>query len=477
MSSPAQLSPTGRVASATRRTFRSLRVRNYRLWFIGQTVSLSGTWMQTTGQAWLVYRLTRSAWDLGLTAALQFLPILILGAYGGVIADRFDKRHVLMVTQVLFLVQALALWLVVATGVVQLWMVWTLAVTLGFINVFDNPARQSFAIEMVGGDDLANAVGLNSVIVNSSRIVGPAIAGVLLIFSHTVTSMSWIFLINAATFAAVLAALLLMRPAELHRPKRVRAGRGQVRAGLRYAWGKWELRVPLLMMAVIGTLAFNFSVLLPLFSGEVFHRGTGSTGAGGYGLLLSVMGVGALAGSLGVASRRRPRYRLLMIVTFAFGVFSLGIAVAPSFNAALILVVPMGAASVAFIALANTLIQLHSEAQMRGRVMALWAIVFLGSTPIGAPLAGLVAEHFGARVALGMGAVATLLAATYGTVALRRIRAEERREELAAAPDEPAAAAPFVDELPGEPEVGYEHRPPGMDAGRGPAPASAPRSA
>jgi MFS family permease len=477
MSTPAQLSPAGRVASATRRTFRSLRVRNYRLWFVGQTVSLSGTWMQATGQAWLVYRLTRSAWDLGLTAAFQFLPILILGAYGGVIADRFDKRHVLMATQVLFLVQALALWLVVATGVVQLWMVWTLAVTLGFINVFDNPARQSFAIEMVGADDLANAVGLNSVIVNSSRIVGPAIAGVLLIFAHTVSSMSWIFLINAATFAAVLAALLLMRPAELQRPKRVRAGRGQVREGLRYAWRKWELRVPLLMMAVIGTLAFNFNVLLPLFSGEVFHRGTGSTGAGGYGLLLTVMGVGALAGSLGVASRRRPRYRLLMLVTFAFGALSLGIALAPTFDFALVLVVPMGAASVAFIALANTLIQLHSEGQMRGRVMALWAIVFLGSTPIGAPLAGLVATHFGARAALAMGAVATLLAATYGTAALRRIRAEERREEMAAAPGGTAAGTPFDDELPGEPEVGYELRPPGMDAGRGPAPASAPRGA
>ena len=477
---PAALSPAGRVATATRRTFRSLRVRNYRLWFIGQTISLSGTWMQTTGQAWLVYRLTQSAWDLGLTAALQFLPILVFGAYGGVIADRFDKRRVLIVTQILFVVQALALTVVVATGVVQLWMVWTLAVTLGFINVFDNPARQSFAIEMVGGEDLANAVGLNSVIVNASRIVGPAVAGVLMIFAHQVSGMSWIFLVNAATFAAVLAALFLMRPAELHRPKRVRAGRGQVREGFRYVWSKWELRVPMLMMAVIGTLAFNFNVLLPLFSGEVFHRGTGSTGAGGYGLLLAVMGVGALAGSLGVASRRRPRYRLLMLVTFAFGVLALGIAAAPTFDVALVLVVPMGAASVAFIALANTLIQLHSEAQMRGRVMALWGIVFLGSTPIGAPIAGVVAAHFGARVALGMGAVATLLAATYGAAALRRIRAEERREESSGgAPGAQAAALAIrEDDLPGEPEAGYD---PGPDAGledprgTGPEPAPATR--
>jgi MFS family permease len=430
MNTQLQFRPASRVAAATRRTFRSLRVRNYRLWFIGQTVSLSGTWMQTTGQSWLVLRLTHSALALGLTAALQFLPVLLFGAFGGVVADRFDKRRVLMVTQILFLVQALALWLVVATGVVQLWMVWALALGLGLVNVFDNPARQSFAIEMVGSDDLANAVGLNSVVVNSSRIVGPAVAGVLMILAHDVTGLAWIFLVNAVTFAAVLVALSLMRPAELHLPKRVSAGRGQVREGVRYAWTTWELRVPLLMMAVIGTLAFNFSVLLPLFSSNVFHRGTGSSGAGGYGVLLTAMGVGALAGSLGVASRRRPGYRLLMLVAFAFGGLSLGIALAPTFDTALLLLVPMGAASVAFIALANTLLQLHSRGQMRGRVMALWAIVFLGSTPIGAPLSGLVAEHFGARVALSMGAVATLLAATYGTAALRRIRAEERRERL-----------------------------------------------
>jgi MFS family permease len=456
VSTPVQPGPARRVAGAAGQTFRSLRVRNYRLWFIGQTVSLSGTWMQTTGQSWLVLRLTHNAVDLGLTAALQFLPVLLFGAYGGVIADRFNKRHVLIVTQVLFLVQAVALWLVVATGVVQLWMVWALALAMGLINVFDNPARQSFAIEMVGPEDLANAVGLNSVIVNSSRIVGPAVAGVLMVFAHSLTGLSWIFLVNAATFAAVLAALFLMRPAELHLPKRVRAARGQVREGLRYAWRKWELRVPLMMMAVIGTLAFNFSVLLPLFSSDVFRRGTGSTGAGGYGLLLTVMGLGALAGSLAVASRRRPSYRLLMLITFAFGVFSLGVSVAPTFTAALVLLVPMGAASVAFIALANTLLQLHSESQMRGRVMALWAIVFLGSTPIGAPLAGLVAEDFGPRAALGMGAVATLLAGVYGVAALRRIRAEQRREELAGgAPGLRTGGAPREEDLPGEPETGY----------------------
>jgi len=436
VSLPVVANPARRAVSATRRTFRSLRVRNYRLWFIGQTISLCGTWMQTTGQTWLVYKLTGSTVDLGLTAALQFLPVLLFGAYGGVIADRFDKRRVLIATQVLFLAQALALTVVVATGAVQLWMVWVLAVVMGFINVFDNPARQSFAIEMVGQDDLANAVGLNSVIVNASRLVGPAAAGVLLaVFGRTITGFTWVFLINAATFVAVLVALFLMRPAELHRPKRVRAARRQVREGLRYAWSKWELRVPLLMMAVIGTLAFNFNVILPVMSARVFHRGTGAAGVGGFGALLVVMAVGSLAGSLGVASRRRPRYRLLMLVTFAFGAAALAVAFAPTFASAVVLMVPVGAASVAFIALANTLIQLHSDAQMRGRLMALWAIVFLGSTPIGAPLTGLVAAQFGARVALSMGAVATLLAATYGTVALRRIRREEQRDELEGRPE------------------------------------------
>ena len=417
-------SPVRRVGSATRRTFRSLRVRNYRLWFTGQTISLCGTWMQAVGQGWLVYSLTHNAFYLGITAALQFLPVLLFGTYGGLIADRFDKRRVLIATQAFFMAQALVMFLLVATGVVQLWMVWSLALAMGFINVFDNPSRQSFAIEMVGGDDLANAVGLNSVIVNASRIVGPAVAGILI----ATAGLTWTFALNAASFVAVLIALLLMRPAELHRAERVRAGRGQVRAGLRYAWDKWELRVPLLMMAVMGTLAYNFNVLLPLFASDVYHRGGGT-----YGALTTAMGVGALAGALVIASRRMPRYKLLVLVTFAFGVLAMGVALAPTLAAALILLVPMGAASVAFIALANSLLQLHSKGQMRGRVMSLWAIVFLGSTPVGAPLTGLVAAHFGARAALGMGAVATLLTAAWGAFAMRRIRAEERRDEAAAA--------------------------------------------
>ena len=231
-----------------------------------------------------------------------------------------------------------------------------------------------------------------------------------------------------------------MRPAELHHVPRVRRGRGQVRAGMRYAWSLWELRVPLLMMAVMGTLSYNFTVTLPLFASDVFHSGGGTLGA-----LTTAMGIGALAGALVVASRRRPSYRLLIGVSFVFGVLVLAVSLAPTLPLVLALLVPMGAAGIAFIALANSLLQLHSSGQMRGRVMALWAIVFLGSTPIGAPLTGLVAEHLGARAALGMGAVAALLAALGGALALRRIRREERAEREAghavAAGSSPAATA------------------------------------
>ncbi len=412
-----------RQVGLLRRSFSSLRIRNYRLWFVGQTVSQSGTWMQSTAQIWLVFKLTHhNAFDVGLTAALQFAPVLVLGAFGGLVADRFDKRHVLVATQTAFTVQAVALFAIVVTGAVQLWMVWALALMMGLINAIDNPSRQSFVVEMVGPDDLANAVGLNSVIVNSSRLVGPALAGLLIIITgDTVAGLSWIFLVNALSFAAVIGALLAMRPGELHRRAPVARAAGQVRAGLHYAWHKEELRVPLLMMAVIGTLAYNFNVFLPLFAGTVFHRGGGT-----YSALLVAMAVGALSGSLFAASRRRPSYRLLGVVTPLFGAFIVAVALAPSLPLVVLLLVPMGAASVVFIATANSLLQLHSTPAMRGRVMALWAIVFLGSTPIGAPLVGYLSGRLGARATLAMAGAATLLTAFGAWPALRRVRRAAR---------------------------------------------------
>jgi MFS family permease len=413
------------------RMFRSLRTRNYRLWFFGQTVSQSGTWMQSVGQYWLVLELTHSAFDLGITAALQFAPVLLFGTIGGLVADRFDKRRVLLVTQTAFSVQAVALWALVASGSVQLWMVWALALLYGFINVLDNPSRQSFVMEMAGHDDLANAIALNSVIVNVSRIVGPALAGILI----ATVGLSWAFLANAISFVAVIGALYAMRPADLHRRPPVARAKGQIRAGMRYAWGAWELRVPLLMMAVIGTLGYNFSVILPLYASDVFHRGAGT-----YSALTVAMGVGALAGGLFVASRRRPSYRLLVLVSLAFGVLILAVAVAPTLLLVLVLLALMGAASLMFIAVANSLLQLNSSGAMRGRVMSLWAIVFLGSTPIGAPLIGFVAEHYGARIALGVGGVATVLVALWAGFALRRIRDDNAAAVADGTAPEPSVA-------------------------------------
>jgi len=399
------------------RMFLSLRTRNYRLWFIGQTISLSGTWMQAAAQAALVlFRLHGSAFDLGVTAALQFGPVLVLAPLGGLLADRFDKRKLLLVTQTAFAAQAMALGIIVATGSTRLWMVWALAFVMGAINGIDSPARQSFVAEMVESDSLTNAIGLNSVIINSSRIVGPGIAGVLII----TLGMSWTFMLNAASFLAVLGALLAMRPAELHRAPPVPRAAGQIRAGLRYAWAAWELRVPLLMMAVVGALAYNFSVILPLFA-DLFHRGPGT-----YSALLTVMGVGALAGSFITTALRRPSYRLLVLVTLVFGVFLVAVAVAPTLSLVMLLLVPMGVASILFITTTNSLLQLYSSGAMRGRVMALWSMVFLGSTPIGAPLTGLFADRFGVRLALALAGVTTLLCAVAAALTLLRIRENGR---------------------------------------------------
>ena len=403
--------------------FFSLRTRNYRLWFIGQTISLSGTWMQSAAQVALVlFKLHGSAFDLGVTAAMQFGPVLVLAPLGGLLADRVDKRRLLLITQAAFAAQAMALGIIVATGSARLWMVWALALVMGAINGMDSPARQSFVAEMVGPDSLTNAIGLNSIIINSSRIVGPGIAGVLII----TLGMSWTFLLNAASFLAVLGALLAMRPAELHRAAPVPRAAGQIRAGLRYAWSAWELRVPLLMMAVVSTLAYNFSVILPLFA-ALFHRGAGT-----YSALLTIMGVGALAGSLITAALHRPSYRLLVLVTLVFGVFLVAVAVAPTLSLVMLLLIPMGVASILFITMTNSLLQLYSSGAMRGRVMALWSMVFLGSTPIGAPLTGLFADRFGVRLALALAGVTTLLCAVAAALALFRIRENDRTRNSAA---------------------------------------------
>lgn len=392
-------------------TFAALRVPNYRRYFAGQAVSLVGTWMQTIAQGWLVLELTGSGTALGLMAAAQFLPILLLAPYGGVLADRLDKRRLLIATQLGLGAIALALGLLVVTGLVQLWMVLVLALMLGLLTAVDNPARQSFAQEMVTPARLRNAVSLNSVLVNTARAVGPAMAGILI----ATTGTGICFLINAASYAAVVFALASMDTGELHPTDSAGRAPGQVRQGLTYVAHTTELLVPLMMLALIGTLAYEFQVVLPLLA-----RGPLEGGPGTYGLLTSAMGAGAIVGGLVVAGHGRTGLRPLTVAAALFGAAILATAAAPSVAVALVALTVVGATSVTFLAVGNTTLQLTSDPRFRGRVMALWTVAFLGSTPLGAPIIGWVSEQVSPRGGLVVGGLACLVAAGVGAVALAR---------------------------------------------------------
>jgi MFS family permease len=415
-----------RVRRIGRQTFASLKNRNYRLYFTGQIISVSGTWMQRLAQAWLILSLTNNnGFALGIESGLQFLPMLLFGAWGGVIADRFDKRRLLYFTQVAAGVLAFGLGLIVWAGAATVMIDYIFSVLLGFVNVIDNPARQTFVMEMVGREELPNAVGLNSVVMNSSRVVGPAVGGILI----EAIGLAPCFFINAASYFAVLIALFLMDGSKLMPAPRVPKAKGQLREGFRYVWSEPRVRIPLLMMAVIGTLAFNFQVVIPLIATDVF-----GLGAGGFGLLTSVMGAGAIVGGLAAASRRGVSYRRLLILTFAMGIAILGAAVAPTLATETVALFLMGLASFAFIATANTTLQLTSRPEMRGRVMALYAIAFLGSTPVGSPIVGWISAQWGPRMGFAVGGVAALIAGVVAAAALRRLpahRDERRTDELA----------------------------------------------
>ena len=396
-----------RSLSAARRmaadTFASLRVRNYRLYFIGQVVSVSGSWMQRVAQSWLVLHLTvNSGVALGVASALQFLPILLFGVWGGVVADRTDKRRLLMVTQAMMGLLALILGVLTLTGLVQLWMVFLMALLLGAVTVIDNPARQAFVMELVGRGQVTNAVSLNSAVFTGARVVGPAVAGLLIAAVGT----AWCFVINAASFGAVLLALVAMNADQLYRAERPAKAQGQLMEGLRFVWSRPDLCTPLALLAVAGTLALNFTVVLPLLARDTFHGGAAT-----YGTLFSVLGAGSLAGALFTASRREPSVGLLVGALGLFGLFMLGAAAAPTLPLEMVALIPMGVAALAFQTTTNSLIQLRSEPALRGRVMALYSVVFLGSTPIGAPIVGWVAEQFGPRAGLGLGGTAVLVAA------------------------------------------------------------------
>jgi MFS family permease len=390
------------VRAAIHQTFSSLRVRNYRLYFTAQLISVSGTWMQTVAQAWLVLHLSGSGVDLGIVVGLQFLPMLLFGPVGGLVADRVNKRHLLYFTQAAGGLLALVLGCLVVSDVVQLWQVYVLATLLGVVNVFDNPARQTFVMEMVGRDDLPNAVSLNTVVMNASRVVGPAIGGVVIV----VFGLGVCFFINAVSYVAVLIGLSLMRTRELHPTEQVARAKGQIRDGFRYVWRTPSLRNTLLAIALIGIFAYNFTVTLALLAKVTFHGGAGT-----YSLLTSCMGIGAVLGGLVAAHRARPTPRLLQVLALVFGALLAAVALAPTLITAAVLIVFMGAASIGFIATANATLQLSADPAMRGRVMALYAMAFLGTTPIGAPLVGAIAQWTSPRIALLTGAVATVIAA------------------------------------------------------------------
>lgn len=390
------------MTAALRKSFLSLAVPNYRRYFTGQVVSLSGNWVQIVAETWLILRLTQSGVAVGLLAALQFAPMLVMGAYGGLLADRFDKRKLLMITQLGMVVPALALFAVTVSGVVTPWMVFALVLVRGSINALDNPARQSFVIEMVGPDRVVNAVSLNSVIVHCARMVGPAIAGVLI----ATVGVEPCFLINAVSFLAMLVALRRMDAATLATPEPAPRRPRALREGLAYVARTPALAVPLAMMALVGTLGFNFQVLLPLLAKFTFEGGPAT-----YAALVSAMAVGSLAGALTTGARGRVSTGLLVGASAAFGLATVLVALAPTLAMAVIALALTGAASVTFAAGVNSTLQLEVAPHMRGRVMALYSVVFLGSTPIGGPLAGWVAEVADPRAGLMLGAVAALAAA------------------------------------------------------------------
>jgi MFS family permease len=401
-----------------------MTVRNFRLYFVGQFVSATGTWMQAIAQMWLVLQLTGSGVALGVTTALQFTPMLVAGAWGGVIADRVDKRRLLIATQVLSGALALLLGSIVAFGVVELWMLYGLAFLLGCVTALDNPARRAFVVEMVGAEHVTNAVSLSSALFTAARVFGPALAGIVI----AVAGVSWCFFANAVSYVAAVGAFALMRKDEFFSVAPVRRAKGQLRAGLRYAWSTPELRLPLVLTAVIGTLAFNTQVVLALLARETFHGDAGT-----YGTLYALLSVGAVVGALVTAHQAAATQRFLLRAAAAYGALMLLAAAAPSLAWEMVVLVPTGAAGVAFVAMANGVLQTHTDPLMRGRVMALFSVAFLGSTPIGGPIVGWVSQVLGARAGLALGGLAAVLAAL---VAARRQMGRFLLRPRAARPDD-----------------------------------------
>ncbi|MDQ0934542.1 MFS transporter [Streptomyces turgidiscabies] len=420
VSVPEADSPTPAPTPTRTSMFSSLRVRNYRLFFLGQVVSNIGTWMQRIAQDWLILSLTGSSTAVGITTALQFLPMLLFGLYGGVLVDRLPKRPTLLVTQTMMAVTGLALAALTLTGDVEVWHVYLAAFAVGLATVIDNPARQSFVSELVGADQLQNAVSLNSANFQSARLVGPAVAGLMI----TGVGTGWAFLSNGLSFVAPIAALLLMRGRELRSVKRAPRAKGQLREGLHYVAGRPDLIWPIVLIGFIGTFGFNFPVVLSAYADDVFHAG-----AGAYSLFNTLMAAGSLTGALLAARRGTAKLRILVAAAVAFGVLEMVAAMVPSLWLFALLMVPIGIAGLTVNVTANTSIQMSTDPAMRGRVLALFMMVFMGGTPVGAPIVGWITDQYGPRVGLAFGGVvATAAALTVGVVLARvgglRVRAD-----------------------------------------------------
>jgi MFS family permease len=400
-------------------TFRSLSNRNYRLYASGAVVSNVGTWMQRVAQDWLVLQLTgNSGTALGITTGLQFLPILLLSPYAGLIADRFPKRRLLQVTQLMLAVPALVLGLLAVTGVAQTWHVYALAFVFGIGSAFDAPTRQSFVSEIVGPDDLTNAVGLNSASFNLARMIGPAVAGLLIAaLGSGVPATGAVILVNAVSYGAVILSLQRMRERDLTPARRTERHKGMIRDGVRYTLARPDLMLILTIVFFAGTFGLNFQLTSALMATEVFHKG-----AGEYGILGTTLAVGSLSGALLAARRGRIRHRLVILAAVAFGMAEVVAGLLPSYLAFAIWTPVIGIASLTMITAANATFQMGVAPEMRGRVMALYMMVFMGGTPIGSPIVGWVGEVFGARWTLIGGGVATLAGTAIAVLVFSRAK-------------------------------------------------------
>jgi MFS family permease len=420
------------ASSTIHRTFSAMAVPNFRRFITGQAISLVGTWMQSVAISWLVLTLTHSATDVGLNIALQTLPVLVLGPYGGVVADRIDKRRLMVVLQSMMGLQAIVLGLLTLEHSINFALIAVLSLILGLNNCFENPARQSFVLEMVGREEVRNAVSLNSTLVNAARAVGPAIAGVLIAEVGT----GWCFIGNSLSFVAVVYSLITLDRTSLHPSPPAARARGQLREGLAYVRRTPDLALPLLMMALIGTLAYEFQVTLPVLAQRTFHGGSEV-----YGFMTAAFGVGAVVGGLLVAAYGRTGRRPLVAAAAAMGAAMLVAAVAPALPFELGALVLVGFAGVMFLSMGNSTLQLASDPSMRGRVMSLWAVAFLGSTPIGGPLVGWIVSELGGRAGLATGAVSCLAAAA-AALLLGRRRGSSPRTDPAGVASDPALAGP-----------------------------------